>query len=362
MLKDTKHMKLSIQSRIFIIVGFFTVLLLLALWIILRPRYETSVINERMNTIQNLQTYAVEGLDHIIASWSDVTHFIAWEVTERPKDGEAILRSMVTLHPEIIQIKIQSSHLSDELASQNTLYRAPTLQFHDSVWIRSNIDSVLQVAWLNDTSAYQQLFITRVRFHVQNIPFVLTVVWDAKQLQSIFAELPLSEGYSASIQSASSIVLKNTSPFHSKEMLGTEDQTISRQRVRQNESHWCILTRAFQTVQLWMIIAVPEKPILKPVEDLLLYATLCIIGLSMLMFFFGWLIAFQIRRPVARLVNDVQRLSNLEVTETIQIPAIKDLRAMGEAIELMRQALELRQRLRSESPPEERTGGQDGNS
>ena len=342
-------MKLSLQSRIVIIVGFFSVLLLLAVWIFLRPKYEASLITNRMNAIQHLQTYTIEDIDHIITTWLDVTHFIAWQITERPKEGEIVLRSMVTLHPEIIQIKIQSPKLSDELTSQNTSYPLPNLQIKDSIWIRSKIDSVLQVAWINDTSEHQQFFITKARFQVQNIPFILTVVWDAKKLNTLFAELPLSKEYSASIQSTSSVLLQNTSSFKAIEMHGMKESVNSFQSVRQNGTDWNVLTRAFQTIQLWMTIAVPEKTILKPVEDLMLYSTISIIGLAFMILIFGWILSFQINRPIARLGKDVQRLSNLDFSQKIQIPTMKDLRALGEAIEQMRQSLEFVQHLNNDA-------------
>lgn len=354
------HMKLSLQNRIFIIVGIFTVLALLAVWTVLRSKYEASVITERMNTIRHVQSYAIEDLDHIIASWSDVTRFIALQVMERPKEGEIVLRSMVTLHPEIIQIKIRSLKLSDELTSQNTAYPPPNPQVKDSNWVHSKMDSALQIAWLNDTSAHQQFFVTQTRFQLGNIPFILTVVWDAKKLNTIFAELPLGEGYSASIQSASSILLQNTSSFKTSEVHGMPESAISLQSVRQNESHWQVLTSAFQTVQLWMIIAVPEKKILKPVEDLLLYSTISITGLAFIMCLVGWILCLQIKRPIARLIKDVQQINNLDFTQTIQIPAMKDLHGLGEAIESMRQKLEQRYQSNNESRFVDTNKEQDG--
>lgn len=355
------HMKLSLQNRILIFVGIFTVLTLLAVWTIIRPKYEASTIADRMNTIQHLQTYVIEDLDHTIASWSDVTHFIAWQVTEHPKEGEIILRSMVSLHPEIIQIKIQSPKLSDELTSQNTSYSPPNLQIKDSTWVNSKMDSVLHVAWLNDTSTHQHFFVTRIRFQVQNIPFNLTVIWDAKKLNTLFGELPLGVGYSASIQSATSVLLQNTSSFKTTEVHGIQESANALQSIRQDKSNWNVLTSAFQTVQLWMIIAVPEKTILKPVEDLLLYYTISIISLALMMLIFGWILCFQIKRPIAHLVKDVQRLSNLDFTQPIQIPTIKDLQDIGEAIELMRQALEQHLHPNNELHYADRSEVQDGN-
>ena len=205
--------KLSLQIRIFIIICIFAVLALLVVWALLRPKYEGSMNAERMKTIRHLQSYVVEDIDHTIANWTHITQFIASEVTERPKEGGLVLRSMVALHPEIIQIKIRSPKLSDELTSQNILYARPNMEIKDSVWVRSKTDSMLQIAWMNDSSSRQNIFATQKQFKIQNIPFVITVVWEAKKLNAVFAELPLGEGYFASIQSATSVLMQNTSSF-----------------------------------------------------------------------------------------------------------------------------------------------------
>lgn len=127
-------MRLSFQNRIFIVIGIITILTLFFVWNVVRPKYEASVITERLTSVQQLQIYAVENLDRSIASWSEVTRFIAWQITERPNEGEIILRMMMTLHPEIIQIKIQSPKLSDELTSQNVSYPAVNVQVRDDAW------------------------------------------------------------------------------------------------------------------------------------------------------------------------------------------------------------------------------------
>jgi signal transduction histidine kinase/HAMP domain-containing protein len=341
-------MRLSLQNRIFIVLGTITFLTLLVVWTVVRPKYEASVITERLTSVQQLQIYAIENLDRTIESWSDVTHFIAWQVTERPKEGEIILRMMMTLHPEIVQIRIQSPKLSDELTSQNISYPAANVQVRNEAWVPSKIDTTLHVAWLNDTLPRQQFFVTRTRFQTQNIPFVLTVVWDAKQLNTLLAKLPLGEKYSVSIQSVSAVIMRNESSFKPIEIRSSEEPMSMLQSVQQGEQSWRILTSAFETAQLWMIIAVPEKTILQPVKDLLLYSTSLVLSLALMILVVSWVLSRQISRPIARLVKDVQQLSNLDFTQTIQIPEMKDLRGMGETIELMRQVLERYQRLNVE--------------
>ncbi|MGD0037957.1 MAG: HAMP domain-containing sensor histidine kinase [Bacteroidota bacterium] len=342
------HLRLSFQNRIFIVLVIIVVLTLLVVWTVVRPKYEASVISERLTNVQQLQMYAVENLDRTIAGWSDATRFIASQVTERPRDGEIILRTMMTLHPEIIQIKIHSSKLSDELTSQNTSYPTANVQVKDDAWVMSKIDTLLQIAWLNDTLPHQQFFVMRTRFQVQNIPFVLTIVWDAIKLNSLMTKLPLGENFLVSIQSKSTVILRNISPFQPIVVHSSEERMSTPQSMYQGEETWRVLTSAFQTAQLWIIIAIPEKTILRPVKDLLFYSTSLVICIAFLMLVVGWILSFQINRPIARLVKDVQRLGNLDFTQAIQIPAMKDLRGMGETIELMRQVLERHQRLNVE--------------
>jgi hypothetical protein len=150
------NMKISFFSKFFIAISIITIASLLSVWLVVRPKYEAYVIAERLAVIQQLQNYSIHNIDHTIISWSDVTRFIAGQVTERPKEGEIVLRSMMTLHPEIIQIKIHSSNLSDELASQNTSYPALNLQVKDNEWISSKADTGLRVAWHKDSLQHQE--------------------------------------------------------------------------------------------------------------------------------------------------------------------------------------------------------------
>jgi signal transduction histidine kinase len=344
------HLRLSLRNRFFIVLGIITLLTLLIIWTVVRPKYEASVIAERLTVVQQLQSYTIENLDHTITSWSSVTRFIVSQVIEHPKEGEILLRSMMSLHPEIIQIKIHSPKLPDELTSQNTSYSAFNVLMKDSAWVFSKIDTALRVQWINDTLQHQELFVMQTRFNVQNIPFILTVTWDAKKLDPLFTSLPIGENYSASIRSSSAVLIQNQSSFKTVNIHGTEEQISAIQNVRQNESNWRVLISALKTAQLWLIIAVPEEMILKPVEDLMLFFSSLILGLAFIMLILGWLLTRQINRPIARLVGDVQKLSNLDFTHSIQVPAIKDLRGIGESIELLRQVLGRYQHLHVDYP------------
>ncbi len=337
--------KLSLQNQFFLVVVAIALITLLIIWTVIRPKYETSVINERLTSVQQLQIYTIDNLDRKIMEWSDIARFVAWQVTEKPKEGEIVLRMIMTLHPEIVQIRITSKNLADELSSQNTTYAPPIIQEKEIKWVQSKIDTSLYIAWQNDDAAKINYFITKIYFQVQDNPFVITTTWDAKRLEEIRTGLPLGEDYYAGIQSRNAVLLQNKSPFNPIETTNADENLSTMKSVKQDNEMWRVLISAFKSAELWMIISVPERTIIKPVEDLFLYTSSFIVSLFFMVMVFGWFLTHQISRPIKRLIQDVQRLSNLDFTQPIQIPIIKDLRGMGETIELMRLVLEKYQRL-----------------
>jgi len=294
-------MKLSLLNKILIALGIITAVSLLFVWIVVRPKYEASVLTERFTVIQQLQKSSMDDLDHTIEGWSRVPRFIISQVTEKPSDGETILRMMMSLHPEIIQIRIHASGPSDELRSQNTSYPSFNVQFSDSFWVRSKVDSTLHIAWLNRTDVPTELCAMQTQFQVHQIPFMLTVVWDAKQLNDILARLPFNKDYSVSIHSSSGIIKQDTSSFKLEGVRISLDTLNTIQTAHQGIHSWYIFSNAFQSVQLWMVVAAPEEIFTKPVKDFLLYSVSLIIVLILLMAILGWVISHQMKRFIEKL-------------------------------------------------------------
>jgi hypothetical protein len=294
-------MKLSLLARILITLGLVSVLSLLFVWMVVCPKYEAMTLTEKLTVIKQLQKSSVDNLDNTIASWSKVSRFITSEVTEKPNEGETVLRMMMKLHPEIVQMRIHSSSLPDELKSQNTSYPTLTLQISDSIWVHSKIDSALHIAWLNRTESPAKLFIMQTQFQVQHIPFVLTIVWDAKQLNDILNRLPFENEYVVGIYSSSGIITQNAPSFNLENTYGTMERLNNVQSLQEGTNSWRILTNAFQSVQLWIVIAVPGKIFTKPVEDFMFYSGSLIFGLMIILSIFGWLLSHQLKKFIEKM-------------------------------------------------------------
>lgn len=341
-------LKLSLQSRVFIGLSLVAIISLAVVWGVVRPRYEASVINERVTIIQQVQEYAVQNLDRVLASWMQVTQFVTYQVTDRPHEGESVLRNVMAMHPEIMQIKIYSPNFKDELTSNNINYTIPNLVVHDSVWVHSKIDTALQMAWLWNDKNGEPLLLTRMRFQASSIPFVLTIMWDAKMLQEYYSQMPLGGEYAITIFSASHIFFQNQKSFDPRNITTSIEQINRLQTIQQGTTKWRVVSAAFHSFELWMVVAIPEYVVLAPVHELLIYTTWFILGCMLLLMVSGWLLTYQINKPVLKLVEDVKRLSDLDFTQEIHVPRIRNLHEMGTTIELMRQALERYQRMNVE--------------
>jgi hypothetical protein len=243
----------------------------------------------------------MDDLDHTIEDWSHIPQYIISQVTEKPNEGESILRMMMTLHPEIIQMRIHASGTSDELRSQNTSYPSFNVQFSDSVWVHSKIDTALYIAWISRTDLPAQIFAMQTQFQVHQIPFILTVVLDAKRLNDILAKLPFDKDYSVSIHSSSGIITQNASSFNFDRVRASMDTLSTVQIVHEGKHSWRVLSSVFRSTQLRMVVAIPEEIFTKPVEDFLLYSASLIVGLMLLMAILGWLLLHQMKRFIEKM-------------------------------------------------------------
>jgi hypothetical protein len=301
-----------------------------------------------MAVIQKLQESSVHNLDQTMKAWTQVTRFVANQVAERPHEGELVLRNIMTLHPEIMQVRIYSPNNKDELTSNNINDTIPNLALNDSLWIRSKIDSLVQTAWLWNDMNGKPVIVTRMQFHASSLPFVLVIIWDAKVFQDNYSRVSLTSEYSVNILTSARIIFQNQKTVDPLKVLDPLSQVSRITTLREGSSTWNVVSTAFHTLDLWMIVGIPERVVLAPVHEFLIFTTWCIVGCLLLLLILGWLLVHQIDKLLMRLTEDVKRLSNLDFKQEIHIPQIHPLHEIGTAMELMRQSLERPQRIMDE--------------
>jgi hypothetical protein len=277
-------MQSSFLSKLLISLCIITIAALIILLTVFRPRYESVAVAEKLRDIQRLQTYSAENIDRTLSSWSNVTRFIAGQVMEHPKEGEIVLRSMMALHPNIIQIKIHSSNSSDELVSRNTVFPSNTVQLNDNEWFYASSDSILRAAWVNDSLLNPQYFITQIKLQIEKNPFVLTVVWNAKQLSEVFSSAPICRDYYTSIQSEYAVLITNNASINTFGLFDKQDTSGTYKSLVQGKNKWRVVNKHIQSFPFTMVVAIPESAVIGPVENFVIYSASFILGLMSTVF------------------------------------------------------------------------------
>ena len=339
---------LSLQNRIFLSLGGLALIALLVVWIVIRPLYEKAVVGERITILEELQSHAVRNLDRQIGSWIGVTKQIASEMTTRPSGGEAMIVNTMSLFPNIVQIRVYSPGFSQQVNSQNVNYPAPQYKSPDSMFVASN-DSAVELAWITGlTSNPPDFLFTKTKFLALGRVFFVLVTWDATTLEQYLTSLPFGSDYFLGVYSRNYDVYSSRLDLRIIDSSYNYRKTNNLRVIRFAGDDWQTVTSTFQNARMNIVVAVPQRSIVAPVHHLLVYSSMLIVIISLVLLGLGWVISRQVNRPVAALVKDVERLSDLDFSQAVRVPEMPDLRKMGDTVENMRRSLERYQKINVE--------------
>ena len=340
--------QLSLQNRIFLFAAAFVIAAFLVVVILIRPRYERSVIEERVTIVQQLEDNALARLDELIGYRIKIGRFICWQIGERGRDAEPLLQNIMLINPEIIKLSLESSRPGDRITLRSTSYPEFSLSIDSSSWMRCNDDSLTQIAWLQDKQGPTDLLVTKTKFTIGTTEYWTTVLWNAEALVSTVRRLPLGGEYSVSITTPSFVIFRNVSSFRPLEVHETLGDVIKLKTVQQGGTQWRLVMANLRTIPAQIVTAIPESVINQPVERMFYYTMTFLLTATAVMLLVGWFVARQITKPISRLVQDVQRLARLDFQQPVTIPALPEIRLVGETIENMRQVLDRYKRLNVE--------------
>jgi signal transduction histidine kinase len=339
---------LTLQKRIFLFLSLFLALSLLLVWYLIRPMYEDSVVKERLTIIQQLQEYSTSSLDNRITSWINITRYLAWQAETHPNELDILLRQFMILNPEIVEIKISSPKLSDEMTSRNMDYRSLIVTSKEIHWLQSTIDTGTSIAWVGTSDPNIHLLALKKYFILQRMPFWVTTFVITRSLIDNLNRLPLGDEFLVTLQSDSSVWYANRASINPFRRTGISDAIAQMNTVILENSRWYLLTAGLKSAPLFLGIALPEHIVIAPVRTLLIYSSMFLSGIALIMIGLGWALSRQISKPVLALVRDVEKMSTLDFSHPIYQPALPDLAGMGETIEAMRKILERYQRMNVE--------------
>lgn len=346
-MKRFTSLSLSLQQRIFIAVGLFVGLTLGIIWIFIRPSYERTVVEERTTIVQQIQQYAVQTSDEKFAGWINVNRFLAYQAESQPRELNVAMRQNIALKPNIIQIIVSSPDVNDELVVTNTEYTGFRYLPPLSGWMSSKNDSTTMVQLDYDAVRSAVLFSVRNDFRMGGKRFSVTTIANANDIVTNFTKIPIDGEFGSMLHAGNRIIYKNNFAGDSA-LIPTIANVNLLRTVKIGGENFLVLSSEFRSIPYSSTILLPEELFLRPVRTLFYYSAVLILGLMAVVVVLGWIVSYQISKPVSQLVRDVERLSTLDFSKPISPVHLSDLAKIGTTIESMRLVLERYQRINVE--------------
>ncbi len=335
------------RKRIYLFTGSFVILSLLGTWIILIPRYEQNVINERTTVIQQLQVSSVNSIDGYFEEYIRIAEYLAWNGENRVGELNVLIRQYIALNPSLLQVTISSPQLTDEYTATtsrvtNFLY-APS----EKLWMKTTIDSTVEVLWNGDSVKTIPVAGMRKNFTVGKNVYAITIFTDLQKILKTLQNIAIGGEYSVAVANSRGIVFSNSSNELTRQFSFAPNASVLK-TVTLGTERWSLLSSKMSAIPYFITIAVPYDIVIRPAKNLLYFSLMVIAGAGLVLMFIGWFATRQITKPVDVLVRDVEKLRALDFSSPISSLSLPELERIGTTIESMRVVLERYQRLNVE--------------
>lgn len=344
---DTTISSLSLQHRIFFSVAVFVSVALIVVWFVIRPEYELSVLNERTTILQQVQQYAIQSADERFSRRVNSVRYLAFQAEMNPGELDVAMRQTIGLNPSIIQFIVTSPDVRDELTVTNTDYPSFAYEPNESLWRPYAIDSTTSVQLAYDSVSSMLLLSSRTEFRLGKQRFTLIGISNANDIWTSLASLPVEGAFGSILRENDRTLHSNTDIFNSIDIKSSSNVTLLGS-LDLNGERWLVLSSGFSSVPYTSSIIIPESLFLQPVRQLFYYSAFFIVALMAMVATLGWIVSHQISKPIKILVNEVQRLSELDFSTPISPVTLPDLTIIGTTIESMRLSLDRYRRINVE--------------
>lgn len=331
--------RFTLQQQIFLFTLGLVVITLLLLWILVRPRYQQTLLNERATIVSQLQEYSLRATDRTIRDWLNTTNHITDQISANPAQAEALLRSSIQFNSSLMRVTLQSKNSGQNVELTRNSDQGYNYGNLPDRWIAARQDPTILVNWTADSTRAHPLFATKKLFQVNGEPLRATLFFNASRLMDDLFNLPVSgRHFESLIQKKGDFLLGQKSFSVPAEMLS--NGTFSREHIIQRENtEWFLATSSMQSLPLWHVIGIDRAVILKPMQRMLFYSMLTGIGILLLMAGVSWYMSRKIEEPVSQLIDDVEHMNQLDFEHPVQEVQLPEFGKMRQTLERIRLTL-----------------------
>ena len=183
--------KYTLRVKIFAAILSVLVFSLLIIGFVVKPVYEKSLIDERITIISQLQNYAVSQSEKKISDLVFAGNYLADQLQSNPNQVETLLKNLIAINPEIMNVRIYSPNSPDELEIHNNAYPLTVLNIKDTDWKSIKSDQNTSLIWLGESGKTKSILLIRLTTKLANQVFNILILVDSNEINKTLLNLPI---------------------------------------------------------------------------------------------------------------------------------------------------------------------------
>jgi len=341
--------KYTLRIKIFIAILSVLVFSLLIIGFVVKPVYEKSLIEERITIISQLQNYAVSQSEKKITDLVFAGNYLADQLQSNPNQVETLLKNLIAINPEIINVRIYSPNSPDELEIHNNAYPATVLNIKDTDWKSIKSDQNTSLIWLGESGKTKSILLIRLTTKLANQVFNILILVDSNEINKTLLNLPIKGEFISGIRNNAETVFSSDSANQILNYSITDSSPFSKiSDLEIGTVKWKIITTPFKNFPFYSAVAINDDVIREPVNQLILFSGLFVLFIVIIMITAGWFISWQISVPISNLVKDLLPMTELDFSHEIRKSSQVEFKTVSETLEIIRKTLDRYQKLNIE--------------
>lgn len=338
----------TLRDRIFLISSILILVAIALIWIFIKPRYQSTVVDERTTIVSQLQEYSLRQADNSIRNWLNSVNRLSEDLSVSPEKTAELVNKAINYTPGLMRAVITDPQTNAEIELTKRIYNDLTYPTENLQWINSRLDETISVSWVKDESQQADFLITEKAYQIGSNIFMLRLFFNAQPLSNNLLDIPLSgENYVTISDPNTNSIFSHIDFTFPPDLIG--ESSFSNQKIiHVNNKNWYVLSSRFETIPFWHLIAVNEGFILEPVNKLLTFSYITAAIVLLLMFCFSWYVSLHVNKPIKLLLQDVDYLSKLDFDHRIKEVPLPEFQPMHDTLENIRIKLQRYQKINVE--------------
>lgn len=327
---------LSLRARLLLLIFGVLTAVGTVTWTVIRPRFEASVIDERLLLLSQLQSRKLSLVDERIQTWMELMRAASVQLATEPNVMESVFRQYIRLVPDLIGLRIIDQRTGEFLEISTAQFKEQDLNLAEETFFEMAPDSSFRFAWIPAATDSDGKCVLVYSFSAGNVGFQLQGYFDDAYLMDQLQDFGTRGAYFLHLALPGKI-LETDAVFEGKEL--TFDVLYRVVRMEAADQKLVGLTARLATIPLGHAVLLDEESVAAPVAKLFVESGWLLLGTLLVLMAGSWALTYILQRPLTQFAEDLSVWEHYDFNKPVRSGNIPEMKRLTEIVNHVRERL-----------------------